>query len=198
MDVYERARKMRQSWRNVVENLPRKTQDYLNSQAQSDTYTILDVGCAQGYTLQELVNKYPTTRAYGVDPTIESRTEGAIEFIRGDAQNLPLPSNMIDFGYSHQTLKYVPDVLTALSEGYRVLKPGGFFAWQVLPEQIAANISFEDICSHTEGSEIFEQDENGLLVKKSIDDIFEGFPFRMTGIKDGEYGRKTALYTKTI
>jgi ubiquinone/menaquinone biosynthesis C-methylase UbiE len=49
-------------------------------------------------------------------------------FIRSaDAEQLPFPDNHFDFVYSWGVLHHTPDLARAVSEVYRVLKPGGRF-----------------------------------------------------------------------
>ena len=48
-----------------------------------------------------------------------------MDFHESDATSLPFPDSTFDAATSIQVLEYVPDVFTALSEAYRVLRPGG-------------------------------------------------------------------------
>lgn len=50
-----------------------------------------------------------------------------IEFIQGNAESLPLPSNIYDLYTIAFGIRNVPDIDAALAEAYRVLKPGGRF-----------------------------------------------------------------------
>lgn len=47
------------------------------------------------------------------------------DLITGDAENLPFPDNTIDFVYSFGVFHHIPNVLQAISEIHRVLRPGG-------------------------------------------------------------------------
>lgn len=73
---------------------------------------------------------------YAVDPSavgrkLAARRVGAspvpIEFVGLDGQELPLGDESVDAALSTFTLCTIPDVTRALSELYRVLRPGGRF-----------------------------------------------------------------------
>ncbi len=65
-----------------------------------------------------------------------------IEFVKGDIENMPLPSGTFDVVISNCVLNLVPDKKKAYSEIYRVLKKGGHFCISdvvlngILPEKI--------------------------------------------------------------
>lgn len=80
----------------------------------------------------------PTGKVIGVDFTpamINKARENAeklgfhnVEFRNGDIENLPVTANSIDVVVSNCVLNLVPDKHKAISEIYRVLKPGGHFS----------------------------------------------------------------------
>lgn len=47
------------------------------------------------------------------------------EFLEGDIENIPLPSNSVDRVISNCVINLVPDKRKAFNEIFRVLKPGG-------------------------------------------------------------------------
>ncbi len=51
-----------------------------------------------------------------------------VEFRQGDIENLPVSANVADVVVSNCVLNLVPDKTKAVSEIYRVLKPGGHFS----------------------------------------------------------------------
>jgi SAM-dependent methyltransferase len=61
--------------------------------------------------------------------------------IRMDITNIPFLKNSFDVLLCSHVLIYVPDDLRALSEFYRILKPGG---WAILLEHIQPGTTFED------------------------------------------------------
>ena len=52
-----------------------------------------------------------------------------VRFLRGDAQSLPFPADTFDAVLSQEALLHVPDKARALTECFRVLKPGGRIAF---------------------------------------------------------------------
>ena len=96
---------------------------------------VLDVGCGMGETTNLLANYYKGIHITGLDqdkalleiakskPKTENST---IEYLEGNAIQLPFDDNHFDFVFSRFLLMHVPDALTALKEFYRVCKKGGF------------------------------------------------------------------------
>jgi ubiquinone/menaquinone biosynthesis C-methylase UbiE len=84
---------------------------------------ILDFGCGHG----ELVQEYRCSglQAFGVDLKLEQDNE-CLRLISTDpSYRIPFPDNTFDFVFSNSVLEHVQDLDSALSEIYRVLKPGG-------------------------------------------------------------------------
>lgn len=61
--------------------------------------------------------------------------------IKADITKLPFKSNVFDCIYCSHVLEHVPDDRTAISEFFRVLRPGG---WALLQVPISSNRTFED------------------------------------------------------
>ena len=58
-----------------------------------------------------------------------------------DITNIQHPNNIFDIIYCSHVLEHVPDDRKAMSEFYRILKPGG---WAILNVPITADVTFED------------------------------------------------------
>jgi ubiquinone/menaquinone biosynthesis C-methylase UbiE len=97
--------------------------------------TILDIGCGPGFLAAGIRRRYPALRTIGLDNNAEMvqlatqnrLIEKDVGLLRGDAQQLPLTQNSIDFIVSSLSLHHWPEAKTAFEEMKRILKPGGQF-----------------------------------------------------------------------
>lgn len=95
---------------------------------------ILDIGCAEGNTIQWLDEYFPNRYKYiGIDLS-ETRIEKAkekiiaqAEFRVGTAENLPIDSGTVNFILASQVIEHVPSDTQMLMEVGRVLAPKGGF-----------------------------------------------------------------------
>ncbi len=97
----------------------------------------LDIGCGPGLLTCELAREVgPSGRMVGIDTSSDmvvmsaerarrSALAGRTEFAVGDAVELHFPGQNFDFATAVQVYEFVADLPQALSEAYRVLKPGG-------------------------------------------------------------------------
>ena len=101
--------------------------------------TVLDLGSGGGIDVLLSARRVGATgKVYGLDMTDEmldlarenQRKAGVtnVEFLRGDIQSIPLPSNSVDVIISNCVINLAPDKSEVLAEAFRVLKPGGRFA----------------------------------------------------------------------
>jgi len=106
---------------------------------------VLDIGSGDGDMLLELSRRFRETSFVGVDlspvrvrnaqrrlareePSLQSR----VRFVEGSAQALPFDDGEFDVIVSSAVFYHVPDIRKALSEAYRVLRPGGTMAFDDL------------------------------------------------------------------
>ena len=100
---------------------------------------VLDLGSGGGIDVILSARRVgPTGKAYGLDMTDEmlalaqenKRKSGLanVEFLRGEIENIPLPSNSVDVIISNCVINLSGDKDRVLQEAFRVLKPGGRFA----------------------------------------------------------------------
>ena len=100
---------------------------------------VLDLGSGGGIDVLLSAKRVgPTGKAYGLDMTDEmlalaqesKRKAGAqnVEFLRGELENIPLPSNSVDVILSNCVINLSADKDRVLREAFRVLKSGGRFA----------------------------------------------------------------------
>ncbi len=99
-------------------------------------YTILDVGCGGGRTVNKLAAIATRGKVYGVDYSEESvaaskKTNaqwidlGRVEVRHGSVSQLPFPDGMFDLLTAVETHFWWPNLPGDMREVFRVLKPGG-------------------------------------------------------------------------
>jgi len=101
--------------------------------------TVLDLGSGGGIDVLLSAHRVgPTGKAYGLDMTDEMLTLARenqkksgltnVEFLRGEIENIPLPSETVDVIISNCVINLSADKPRVINEAYRVLNPGGRFA----------------------------------------------------------------------
>ncbi|MFX0577577.1 class I SAM-dependent methyltransferase [Nocardia nepalensis] len=93
---------------------------------------VVDIGCGPGGAVGAAARR--GARVTGVDPSsamlrlarifVRGRT---IRWVRGTAENLPVPDGTATVAWAVATVHHWPDVATGLAEVRRVLVPGGRF-----------------------------------------------------------------------
>jgi SAM-dependent methyltransferase len=100
---------------------------------------VLDLGSGGGIDVLLSARRVgPTGKAFGLDMTddmlalarrnAEEAGVENVEFLRGQIEHIPLPSNSVDVIISNCVINLSGDKSTVLKEAFRVLKPGGRFA----------------------------------------------------------------------
>lgn len=92
---------------------------------------ILDVGCAQGDWLDYVLERAPSTEAYGVDTYSECKANAAISFFKGTLPDANLPKDSFDLVTSWAVMEHVYSPTQYFSTVEKVLRPGGAFVFLV-------------------------------------------------------------------
>jgi ubiquinone/menaquinone biosynthesis C-methylase UbiE len=102
-------------------------------------FTILDVGCGGGRTIEKMATLATSGKVFGIDyasgsvATSQWRNKGLIRAGRVDIRqasvsNLPFPADTFDLVTAIETQYYWPDLVNDMRTILRVLKPGGTLA----------------------------------------------------------------------
>ncbi|MCR5050002.1 MAG: class I SAM-dependent methyltransferase [Paludibacteraceae bacterium] len=101
-------------------------------------WTMLDIGCGGGATIQRLLKRSKGGVVYGIDISEESVRKACSlnaslldkrVFIRqGSAEQLPYDDRQFDLVTAVETIYFWPNLAHCLQEVHRVLKPHGRFA----------------------------------------------------------------------
>lgn len=96
---------------------------------------VLDVGCGSGWAARLLASQTVNGHVVGIDVSDEmirvAREQSSdfsnVEFQVASAEQLPFPDDSFSHAFSMESLYYYDDIVKALSEIQRVLRPRGRF-----------------------------------------------------------------------
>ena len=123
------------TWQHQVLRVAIKDLRRLFSEELPNRPVLLDAGCGQGKSFQCLQQTFAPQRLIGVDAdphslalsAKEAQRQGLeVELIGSDCAYLEVADASVDLLFCHQTFHHLVQQDRALSEFYRVLKPGGY------------------------------------------------------------------------
>jgi len=133
----------------------------------------LEVGCGGGLLLDMALQT--VQRACGIDHSpdmvalarqknAQALSEGRLEILQGDVENLPWDANHFTCAAGVEMLYFIEKPLQALKELYRVLKPGGRLAFimEAHPESGLSNLILSPWLSHLH---FLTEDELAAMLK---------------------------------
>lgn len=124
----------------------------------SQEKNILDVACGTGIlarTVKDRLNDKASVTGVDLNPAmlrVARRIRSDINWVEGNAQNLPFENESFDAVLCQAGLMFFPDKIAALSEMNRVLQSGGKMAVQVWGQNEPYDI-LTDILEEVEGQE---------------------------------------------
>ncbi len=98
----------------------------------------LDIGCGEGYNTRLAAQKGAKMTAFDISKTfiqhaiaMEEKKLLKINYKVASAVELSFSDNEFDFAIATMSLMDIPENDIAISEAYRVIKPGGFFQFSI-------------------------------------------------------------------
>jgi len=127
----------------------------------------IDVGTGAGLLAIEAVRRWPTIRVLGLDGSAEmlavarqtaeanlpAAARARLAWLRGHAERLPGADASVDLVISSFAYQLVPRLTAALTDAFRVLRPGGrlaFVTWRIADDRFAPDEAFEDALDELE------------------------------------------------
>ena len=158
-----------------------------------DKWTMLDIGCGGGATLQRLSKRSNGAQVYGIDISEESVKKAKkinkelldkqVFVSQGSAEKLPYHDEKFDLVTAVETVYFWPNMPSCLQEGYRVLKQGGRFA--IMVEAINSDSMWTNI---VEGMTVYTPEELQVMLNAAgftLTKVYQKKPYYATiiGIK---------------
>jgi len=153
---------------------------------------ILDAGCGTGYGLQFLQERFPSSALTGLDLAPAMLTAARqqlpnVAFVEGDIESLPFKNQQFDITWSSSAVQWC-DLQQAVSELYRVTKPGG----QIL------------VSTFSEGTldqwrKIWGLDDDGrFMSKRAIQAEFESVALDALSVFEKSYEQVFTSFPKAV
>ena len=118
-----------------------------------DGWTMLDIGCGGGATLQRLLKRSKNGKVYGIDISEKSVTKAKkvnaevldkqVFVCQGSAEKLPYEDGEFNLVTAVETVYFWPDLPDCLQEVKRVLKPRGKFV--IMVEVVDSNSMWTNV-----------------------------------------------------
>ena len=112
-----------------------------------------------------------------------SDLESPIADVKADICDLPFKDNSFDVVFCNHVLEHIPDDTKAISELYRILKPGGYGILQV-PQDLTRSKTFEDnsITNKKDRTKIFGQYDHVRIYGQDYFDKLRSGGFKVKAI----------------
>ena len=149
---------------------------------------VLEIGVGSGLNLplygecaRHVIGLEPSPKLLSIARGVATGTTRSIELLQGSAEAIPLEDHSVDTVVSTWTLCTIPDVMRALGEMRRVLKPDGRLLFVEHGRAPAANLSrWQDRLTP-----LWKRVGGGCHLNRAIDQILQGAGFRIEQMQTG-------------
>ena len=140
---------------------------------------VLEVGSGRGGGASWIAKTHKPAKLTGVDFSAEAvghcqswyADQSNLEFIEGNAQDLPFENATFDVLYNVESSHCYGDMSAFVEQAFRVLKPGGMFCWTDLRD--AKTMETLPALFESKGFEIVESADVVQEVLRALDEINE-------------------------
>ena len=138
---------------------------------------VLEVGSGRGGGASWIAKTHSPARLVGVDFSPEAvghckrwyANQANLEFIEGNAQDLPFEDDSFDVVYNVESSHCYGDMAAFIEQAYRILRPGGIFCWTDLRD--SETMALLPSMFESKGFEIVESSNIVQEVIKALDEI---------------------------
>jgi ubiquinone/menaquinone biosynthesis C-methylase UbiE len=128
---------------------------------------VLDAGCGHGnFVLDELQGTFGEIIGIDTGHDTTFKNDSVDHVVEGSLETLPFPDQSFDAVISLWVLEHITDPKKVFAEIFRILKPGGVFAF-VTPHALSLLVMARRLLSHTTAQKI-----TGKLYGRDYHDIF--------------------------
>lgn len=104
----------------------------------------VDIGCGEGTNTRHLADRGASMTGLDIAEAFvryarseEEANPRGIDFLQGNALDLPFDDQRFDFATAFMSLMDIPDNERAIAEAFRTIKPGGFFQFSIVHPSFA-------------------------------------------------------------
>jgi ubiquinone/menaquinone biosynthesis C-methylase UbiE len=153
---------------------------------------LLDVGCGTGFIIHLALGVFDEIHGVDITPAMMARVrtgEGNITLHRAPAERIPLPDASFDAASAYSFMDHVADEGAVLREVARVLKPGGVFYVDLVPNRLFwTAVSGLDRARSHEFSDIVAREL--AMVRDNDKKVEQQFGIAAETFRDAEPGKK--------
>jgi ubiquinone/menaquinone biosynthesis C-methylase UbiE len=162
-------------------------QPYRQRVVTKATGVVLEIGVGSGLNLplyqaaSHVIGLDPSRNLLAMARAAAMGLSRSVEFVEGSAEAIPLPDRSVDTVVSTWTMCSIPDVMRALNEMGRVLKPGG----RLLFVEHGRSTEPRVVRWQDRLTPVWKRIGGGCHLNRHIEHLIEGAGFRIEQLQTG-------------